>query len=104
MSVKITMREETIMPRRKWDPQTKSAIVLQGLKGERIKDICTEHNIRPVHYYQWRDKYLKNLPEIFSNTKHRETSLIRKNNRLKKALGKVIAELEELEILILNKY
>jgi transposase-like protein len=92
------------MPRRKWDPQTKARIVLQGLKGERIKDICTEHQISPVHYYLWRDKYLKNLPEVFSNTKHRETSLIRKNNHLKKTISKALAELKELETIILNKY
>ena len=92
------------MTRRKWDPQTKAAIVLQGLKGECITDICTEHKISPVYYYQWRDKFLKNMPEVFSNTKRHETSLIRKNNHLKKTVSKTLAELEELEILILNKY
>jgi transposase-like protein len=92
------------MTRRKWDPQTKAAIVLQGLKGECITNICTEHQISPVYYYLWRDKFLKNLPELFLNTKQRETSLIRKNNHLKKTVNKALAEVEELEILILNKY
>ncbi len=46
------------MTRRKWDPQTKYAIVLQGLKGAHIVDICAEHKISAAHYYQWRDKVL----------------------------------------------
>ena len=74
------------MTRRKWDPQTKATTVLQDLKGRPVKDICIECQISPAHYYQWRKRFLKNLPELFSNTKHRNTSLIRKNNHLKKTV------------------
>jgi hypothetical protein len=33
------------MQRRKWDAKTKAIIVLEGLKGKPVADICTEHQI-----------------------------------------------------------
>jgi transposase-like protein len=44
-------RGVTAMSRRKWDPQTKATIVLQGLKGKLVADICTEHQISQAQYY-----------------------------------------------------
>ncbi len=43
------------MKRRKWDAKTKAAIVLQGLKGKSVGDLCTEHQINQAQYYQWRE-------------------------------------------------
>jgi transposase-like protein len=45
-------RGETAMPRRKWDAQTKANIVLQGIKGRPIADICIEHQISQAQYCQ----------------------------------------------------
>ena len=33
------------MKRRKWDPKTKAMIVVEGLKGKQISEICIEHQI-----------------------------------------------------------
>ncbi len=48
------------MKRRKIDPETKMAAVLEGLKGESsIADICRKYQIGESLYYRWRDKFLE---------------------------------------------
>lgn len=84
------------MPRRKWDPQTKATVVLQGLKGGPVADICTEHQISQAQYYQWREQFLKKMPQLFLNTERREQSLVRENGRLKKIIGELTVELKKL--------
>ena len=84
------------MPRRKWGAQTKSTVVLQGLKGKPVTDICTEHQISQAQYYQWREQFLKKMPQLFGNTERREKSLVRENNRLKRMIGELTMELKKL--------
>jgi len=84
------------MPRRKWDPRTKATIVLQGLKGRPVADICTEHQISQAQYYQWREQFMKKMPRLFSNTERREQSLARENTRLKKIIGELTVELKKI--------
>jgi Transposase len=43
------------MHRRKWDAKTKAMIVIEGLRGKPAAEICTEHHMSQVQYYQWRD-------------------------------------------------
>jgi transposase-like protein len=40
------------MPRRKWDDETKAMIVIAGLKGKPVAEICTEDQISQSQYYQ----------------------------------------------------
>ena len=84
------------MPRRKWDAETKATIVLQGLKGRLVADICTEHQISQAQYYQWREQFMKKLPQVFMNTDRRQQSLVRENSRLKKMIGELAVELKKL--------
>jgi len=49
------------MERTKWDPKTKPMIVLQGLKGKPLAEVCAEHQITQTQYYQWRDQFLSNM-------------------------------------------
>ena len=46
------------MKRRKWKPEQKALIVLEGLKGRPIGELCAEHEISQAQYYQWRDQFL----------------------------------------------
>ena len=46
------------MGRRRWTADQKFAIVLQGIKGETtIAQLCRDHGISQVQYYQWRDQF-----------------------------------------------
>lgn len=85
------------MKRRKWDPKTKAMILLQGLKGKPIAEICAEHQISQTQYYQWRDQFLANIHLVFISNEHREKSLIRENVRLKKIIGDLTVELKKIE-------
>ena len=40
------------MHRRTWDAKTKVMIVLQGLQGKPVAEICNEHHISQSQYYQ----------------------------------------------------
>jgi transposase-like protein len=86
------------MERRKWEPKTKAMIVLEGLKGRPVAEICIEHQISQTQYYRWRDHFLSNMNQVFSNDdSRREKALTRENTRLKKIIGDLTVELKKTE-------
>ena len=87
------------MERRKWDAKSKALIVLQGLKGTPVAQVCTEHQISQAQYYQWRDAFLPNAPKAFEVSKHtqREERLAKENARLKRLVADQALELKKLE-------
>ena len=92
------------MPKRKWDPKTKATIVLQGLKGRPVADICIEHQISQAQYYQWREQFLAKMPGLFTQTDKKEKALEQENDRLKKIIGDMTLELKKLnEYLDVNR-
>jgi len=85
------------MQRRKWDPKTKAMIVLEGLKGKPVAEICIEHQISQAQYYLWRDQFLSNMKQVFSSENRREKTLTRENARLRKIIGDLTIELKKTE-------
>lgn len=85
------------MKRRKWDPKTKVLIILQGLKGKPVSEICLEHQISQAQYYQWRDQFLANAYQVFSENNKKEEKLNRENARLRKIIGDLTVELKKTE-------
>ena len=85
------------MKRRKWDPKTKAMIVVEGLKGKQIAEICIEHQISQAQYYQWRDQFLANMYQVFNSDDRREKALTRENAQLKKIIGDLTVELKKTE-------
>jgi transposase-like protein len=85
------------MQRRKWDAKTKAIIVLEGLKGKPVADICTEHQISQAQYYQWRDQFLAHAAKAFEvhEQSQREARLARENARLKTLVGELTLELKK---------
>ena len=90
------------MQRRKWDSRTKAMIVLQGLKGKSVADICTEHQISQAQYYQWRDQFLANASHAFETHQQadRMTRLERENGRLKRVVADLTLEVKKTEELL----
>lgn len=91
------------MERRKWDAKSKALIVLQGLKGTPVAQLCTEHQISQAQYYAWRDQLLRNASAAFEHQQqsHRETRLVAENARLKRMLGELTLALKKSdEVLI----
>ena len=58
------------MKRRQWKPEQKALIVLEGLKGRPIGELCAEHEISQAQYYQWRDLFLANAARAFEPAPH----------------------------------
>lgn len=85
------------MQRRKWDPKTKAMIVMEGLQGKAVADICLEHQISQAQYYQWRDQFLANAHQVFINPVKKDKQLTRENARLRKMIGDLTVELKKTE-------
>ncbi len=83
------------MQRRKWDAKTKALIVIEGLKGKTVADICIEHQISQAQYYQWRDQFLANAHQVFINPGKKEKKLSWENEHLRKMIGDLTVELKK---------
>lgn len=85
------------MKTRKWDGKTKAKIVLSGLKGRKIADICNEHQISQSQYYQWRDQFISNLDKPFETkeTSSREERLKKQVKELRSLVGELTLELKK---------
>jgi transposase-like protein len=87
------------MKRRKWRPEQKALIVLEGLKGRPIGELCAEHEISQAQYYQWRDLFLAKAVRAFepAGAPQRQGRLERENARLKALVGELALELKKTE-------
>lgn len=85
------------MPKGRWDARTKAMIVIEGLKGKSVPEICNEYNVSQAHYYRWRDKFLANIHLAFADKTPREVTLSRQVSELKKVIGELTVELKKNE-------
>ena len=87
------------MKRKKWDSKTKWLIVLEGLKGRPVADICIDHNISQSMYYKWRDQFMSDGYKIFDSAKadQKQSYLDRQNKRPKNLVGELTLELKKNE-------
>ena len=83
------------MKRKRWDPKTKAMVVLQGLKGKPVGEICLEHQISQTQYYQWRDYFLANRHQVFTGQEKKGELLTRENVRLREIIGDLTVELKK---------
>jgi transposase-like protein len=87
------------MKRRKWKPEQKALIVLEGLKGRPVGELCAEHEVSQAQYYQWRDHFLANAAKAFvpAGAPHRQGRLERENARLRTLVGELTLERKKSE-------
>ena len=87
------------MKRRKWTSEAKASIVLSGLKGLSVAEICTSHNISQSQYYQWRDQFLSNAGKAFDTVKitQKQKHVQSENQKLKGLVGELTIELKKIE-------
>lgn len=87
------------MKRRKWDSKTKAKIVLEGLSGQSVSELCNKYQISQNQYYLWRDKFLSESYRAFDNNVscNREGRLKQRILALEQTLGAVTFELKKLE-------
>ena len=83
--------------RRQWKAAEKSRIILEGLKGRPIADICAEYQISQSMYYSWRDQFLSNMGQVFETKKigQREAYQNRQIDKMKKIIADLTIELKK---------
>jgi hypothetical protein len=82
------------MHRSTWDTPTQAIIVIEGLKGKPVAEICNAPQISQSPYYQWRDQYLAHAAHAFKVPQHpwKEAHLEQENARLKTRVGELTLE------------
>jgi len=81
--------------RRKWNARIKAKIVLEGLVGGCVNELCRTHDLRPGQYYKWRGHFLENCHLIFEKqpSAQAESELAVENEKLKRLVGELTLEL-----------
>jgi transposase-like protein len=87
------------MKRRHWDSKTKAKVVLEGLTGKPVSEICNQYQISQNQYYQWRDKFLSESHRAFEGKEDgAEVSRLKaKAQRLQQIIGALTVELKKSE-------
>lgn len=87
------------MKRRVWDSKTKAKIVLEGLSGRPVGELCSQYQISQNQYYQWRDKFLSESYRAFEGkAAGAEVSRLKaKTERLQQIIGALTVELKKSE-------
>lgn len=82
------------MKTRKWNGETKFAIVMEGLRGVKpVAEICREHQISQTQYYKWRDKFLEGGKHALTNGQRDDVPVYeQKIETLEKIIGKLTIE------------
>jgi transposase-like protein len=85
------------MKRRQWDAKAKARIVLEGLQGKPVAELCNEHQISQSQYYQWRDQFLANASKAFEvhQDAQKDARLARETTRLKTLVGELTLALKK---------
>jgi transposase-like protein len=87
--------------KRNWTVEQKTAIVLQGLKGDSaITEVCRQHGITTALYYQWRDKFLEGGQSALAtkrNSSGKQQELQSKVRELERIIGKLTVQNEILK-------
>ena len=91
------MGASQMVKRRQWTSQEKSQIVLEGIKGRPVADLCLEHQISQSMYYSWRDQFLSHMNQAFETKKvgQREAYQNQKIDKMKKIIADLTIELKK---------
>ncbi len=87
------------MTRRKWDSQTKAKVVLEGLGGRPVAELCNAWQISQTQYYKWREAFLVGAHRAFDTPRNGsgEQELRRQNAELKTVVGELTLELKKTD-------
>ena len=88
------------MKTKKLSNKEKFAIVLEGLKGVAVADICASYGISQGCYYKLRDKFLSNAENVFDLGKatKNEQRLVAENIRLKQCVADLTLEIKKMKV------
>jgi transposase-like protein len=79
-----------------WKQEEKMAIVLEGLQGKAVKDVCAKYGVAETQYYRWRDQAFEGMKEALADKRRRENRNTHEaeRDRLLKVIGEQAAALD----------
>ena len=90
--------------RRKYAPEEKIRIVLQGFRREvTVNDLCRREGIKPANYYSWTKEFMEAGKErlvrntVRDATRHEIEQLKRENGELKEIVAELLLETRRLK-------
>ena len=98
------MRSVRRATRRKYTPEEKIRIVLEGFRREAtVSDLCRREGINPANYYSWTKEFMEAGRErltrntIRDATRHEIEQLKRENGELKEIVADLLLETHRLK-------
>lgn len=87
------------MKRRQWDAKTKAKIVLEGLAGRPVSELCSAYGVGQTQYYKWRDQFLSESHRVFERAgQNGEVERLRKKTaQLQQIIGALTVDLKKSE-------
>ena len=77
----------------------KFQLVIEGIKGRPVAEICSAYGICQAHYYRLRDHFLQKGEQVFlvDKTNVKEAKLSLENRKLKQCVAELTLELKKNE-------
>lgn len=76
------------MVRRRWNSEEKVRIVMESLTTNiSVAELCRKHNVSPVQFYQWKERFIEGGKSLLSGTKKNDMS--EEVERLKRLIGEL---------------
>jgi len=76
--------------RKKWTVEERLAIVMDGLKGRGVSEVCREYGVAEAQYYKWREEAINAIKTGLQDKRgknYRDKSWEAERNRLLKIIG-----------------
>ena len=83
--------------RRRFLPEEKMKIVLEGLSGTiEISELCRKYQITTTMYYNWKEKLLENSATVFNDKRGRKPATERKAEELQQEVSRLKDTIAEI--------